>query len=393
MIGHENRNMNYIPMIVAGIGVLLHLSCICFAENAKEIKTHKIVPHRIISNVSLSHKTFNPSNKENAEISYELAGDANVSVGIYDSKNRLIRILSGNKILEAGNHRVIWDGKDQNGLIVTDDVYIYIIYAEDEQGKVSIFDRQETGRLELKLRNPVFNRKTGKIEYVLPKAGRVRMRLGIKDGPLLRTLLDWEPVEAGRQKYLWNGKDDTGKIDLIGTPRLSIVIIAFSLPDNSVITSGNTLTHSEYKKIVPGKKHFSFLNVKFIPLKLDKSSVESNSLYKTYNKENCREPLFDITFPNNPEREGNVPILKGVVPIRISLSGQDKKRLTDSRFEIVLWVDSIFLFEEEDGSSPFNYKLNTRGIRNGYHVLTVNMHEYGGLEHIGTLNIKVKIRR
>ena len=116
-------------------------------------------------------------------------------------------------------------------------------------------------------------------------------------------------------------------------------------------------------------------------------------LHARHLREDCREPQFTITFPNHPKKEHHVPVLKGIVPVRVEINQQNKERLTNNRFEIVFYVDNIFLFEEEKGFSPFTYNWNTKGMKEGEHILTINVLEYGGVDHMGSKNAKVDIRR
>src|SRR3989338_7199789 len=46
-----------------------------------------------------------------------------------------------------------------------------------------------------------FDLANGEIRYILPEPALVRIRIGMPEGgPLLRTLVDWERLEAGRSE-------------------------------------------------------------------------------------------------------------------------------------------------------------------------------------------------
>ena len=63
---------------------------------------------------------FNPF----TNILFSLDRDSDIFLKVFDSKGRLIKILSGgNK--SAGNHSVFWDGTNQKGITVTTGVYFY----------------------------------------------------------------------------------------------------------------------------------------------------------------------------------------------------------------------------------------------------------------------------
>ena len=65
--------------------------------------------------------------------------------------------------------------------------------------------------------------------------------------------------------------------------------------------------------------------------------------------------------------------------------------LINSRFEILFFMDNVFLFEEEEGTSPFTYRLDTKGLNQGEHILTVNI--YGYQDHIASHSKRIFIQR
>jgi hypothetical protein len=52
-------------------------------------------------------------------------------------------------------------------------------------------------------------------------------------------------------------------------------------------------------------------------------------------------------------------------------------------------VDGVFLFEMEEGSSPFTFNWDTKGLTKGSHILTVNLASYD--DHIGVVSREVII--
>ena len=71
-------------------------------------------------------------------------------------------------------------------------------------------------------------------------------------------------------------------------------------------------------------------------------------------------------------------LIRDVVTLRVSIKPEDVKWLTESKFEIGLYIDGIFLVEDEEGSNPYNYRLNTKMLNNGAHAITVNVTAYTG---------------
>ncbi|MCX6132643.1 MAG: T9SS type A sorting domain-containing protein, partial [Ignavibacteriales bacterium] len=67
---------------------------------------------------------FNPS----TTIEYHLTSRAKVEIGIYNSLGMLVRALVS-EITSAGNHRVMWDGRDNSAQQVSSGTYFYQLKA------------------------------------------------------------------------------------------------------------------------------------------------------------------------------------------------------------------------------------------------------------------------
>ena len=64
--------------------------------------------------------------REATAIRFQLAGDAEVRVSVFDSGGRLVRSI-GPKTMSAGEHRVAWDGRNAAGDRVPNGVYHYLV--------------------------------------------------------------------------------------------------------------------------------------------------------------------------------------------------------------------------------------------------------------------------
>jgi flagellar hook assembly protein FlgD len=69
---------------------------------------------------------FNPS----TVISFQLPVDSEASLKIYNLNGQLVKLLVAGK-LEAGRHKVVWDGKNEAGVPVASGVYVYVLKAGD----------------------------------------------------------------------------------------------------------------------------------------------------------------------------------------------------------------------------------------------------------------------
>ena len=103
-----------------------------------------------------------------------------------------------------------------------------------------------------------------------------------------------------------------------------------------------------------------------------------------------QSPGVHFSFPGSKgkDKEGR-EVIAGRAPIRVHIDDKDKGWLLEDKYEIVLFIDGVFLLKEEEGVDPFTYRLDTTNISNGPHLITVNVMAYHG--EIGVRNEMVMI--
>lgn len=98
--------------------------------NLLEVQTsYNDVPAELPSVFSLAQNYPNPFNIETT-ISFALPREVEVNMRIYNITGQLIRTLI-NRRMEAGQYRMNWDGKDDDGSVVSSGIYFYQIIADD----------------------------------------------------------------------------------------------------------------------------------------------------------------------------------------------------------------------------------------------------------------------
>ena len=212
---------------------------------------------------------------------------------------------------------------------------------------------------------------TGRVSYILPNAARVRLRAGLNSGALLKTVYDWEAQEAGRHEMTWDGLDDSGLLQLLKHPNLNLNLNAFSLPDNAILLKGAARTYAP-------------------PDAAWQPAKEGRHLHAVHPRLTCHEPRFHVTFPESSAKDARgVVQLKGKVPVHVALEPQDAAELIRRRFEVIVYVDTVFLFEEEQAVTPATFSVDTSTWTSGDHLLTVNIMSYD--DHVGTQTMKVQV--
>jgi hypothetical protein len=81
------------------------------------------VEHMLPTNLVLHQNRPNPFNPSTS-IAFELPGAAHVTLRIYEISGRLVNTLVDGRC-EAGNHSVVWSGRDQSGRPLVSGVYAY----------------------------------------------------------------------------------------------------------------------------------------------------------------------------------------------------------------------------------------------------------------------------
>jgi hypothetical protein len=203
--------------------------------------------------------------------------------------------------------------------------------------------RADPPRVPLALaRDLSFDAGTGEVLYTLPEPALVRIRIGVRDGgPLLRTLVDWEPRKAGRHREVWDGRDGSGLVDF--GRRRDLLLVLACLP-------------------------------------ADPASVQLEEV-----RGRRKAPRFAIEFPG----AGAGGVLRGSAPVRVAIAPEDFAWLGRMDFELALYVDTEFVYEHEEGGNPIDYSLDTASLAPGLHSLTVNVIGYEG--EIGTRSVRFRV--
>ncbi|MCF8027331.1 MAG: hypothetical protein K9K81_03120 [Desulfobacteraceae bacterium] len=358
------------------------------AVHAGGAGVHLITPDSqddIIKNIKVSDDSFNPSVDEKIHINYELVRPAKTTLRIFGPDHERIAEPLKDKQQKTGKHRIPWDGRDIDGDIVPDEAYFFTITARDEEKEIKyVYDPCVfSGGIEQDLSKASINDQAGTIEYRLSEMARVRIRLGISGGPLLYTLVDWEPRTAGRVTEYWDGWDKDHLIRLRRHPRFKMIISRLSLPENSLIAYGNKQTdYFVYSRKIsrPEKKEHE-------PPPAD--SDRNVSFHAQIPRIKDRSPEVIMTFPQKTRTEDGAAVLMGKTMVRVELGDQYKEFFREMKYEICFFLDGEFYAEEEAGYSPYNWLWDTSRIEPGTYILTVNLASFK--DQIGILSKKIKV--
>lgn len=326
-----------------------------------------------IEQVAVEPKTLDLRKQRGVALRYALTDSATVTIEWFDENEWPVRRMPLGR-QEVGKHAVSWNARDDEGTLVPNEVYRYVIRAQGLHGQAAVYDpSQEAGGEEIEPRNFEWDPQAGRFRWVMPKAGRARLRVGMEGFPHLRTLLDWEPLEVGKQELLWDGLDASGLIHLKDHPNLAIKLASFALAPNTVIVRGS---NSPPRSTSSGSADAP-------------AATTAGYFHARHPRRLCREAMLQINFPQARLDAAGRPFLRGRVPVRIKLDPADRIRITNERFELALFEDMSILFEEEEAIIPYTFEWDTSRLTPGQHLLTVNV--LGREDHFGVCTQAVLI--
>ncbi|MEA3467531.1 MAG: hypothetical protein U9R57_04820 [Thermodesulfobacteriota bacterium] len=339
-----------------------------------------------ISNVAISHQSFSPAKGEAVTISWHISRPSKALVQIFDPDMLLIRELVPENTGNPGLCEVTWGGKDPDGNIIPDEAYFFTIEANDYKGELTHYD-PITFSGGKNFDCPVeFDSSKQLISYNLAQDSRVLIRTGITHGPLLKTIVNWEPRLVGVHEEPWDGKDASGVINAADQKGFTMMSDAVTLPENSILASGNKeYTYVEYKHEISSDR----------PIKEERPRIVNDKTQPDlpFNRpvQQGDAPKFYLKLPENLQiTEQGYPIVSGKLPIKIYLDEKVKKSATERRYEIICYVDYKFITEQEEGYSPSTWLWDTNNMPNGEHVLTVNVATLTG--QVASASMKVMVQ-
>jgi hypothetical protein len=174
-------------------------------------------------------------------------------------------------------------------------------------------------------------------------------------------------VLAGQKTIVWDGKDQSGHP--VSAKGLICRITTYSLPENAFILCGT----GKRKPPRPWEQRLAWQA---------NPDLKGRFFHARIPRENSRDPRVTLEFLEQPVDEaGNPPQLSGPAKVRARIHPDDQSYMIDERFEVCVYVDGVFTFEDEDGTSPYTFDLEPKGLNRGSHLLTVMLMSTG--DHVG----------
>ncbi|MCI5066762.1 hypothetical protein MRY87_13660 [bacterium] len=329
----------------------------------------------------LSQSSFNPTQEETVAFSIEVGKKTTASVYVVDGERYVVRTLAKSQAVDRGKHRFEWDGKDDRGKVVPNEAYTFVIETDDEAVFFDPF--VSSGGVVGDVTDASFNSSAGTVTYRIPSSARVLARFGIHNGPMLKTLVDWEPRLGGTVTEYWNGKDEDGTQVIRGMKSFTALITYVTLPDATVVTFGNSDSNflefytadAQRRKQLAKRARRAEERVRLMPANLVPSVYE-------------KSPSIELALADEPS-EG-IPAVGKEIRVRITADERSRTQLQKEQFEIIFFVDNVFFAEAERGYLPYNWNWELSQLPPGEHLLTVNVSTFGGQVGVASKKIYVK---
>lgn len=247
-------------------------------------------------------------------------------------------------------------------------VYCFCLVASDVGGtQLGFFPAEPGGGEIITVKESAFEPEQKRLTYVLPKAACVRLRAGLQDGMYLTPIISSLAQPAGPHAVSWDGSCQHGLFtNLYSNPQVHVNILAVSLPVNILVAQEEA-----------GQADNSALPEVTLPTQL--ASFKAAPWRRPEAK---NQPDFLIADDYQLGLEIAADLNKQLAEVQVDCRRSERPRLFSRRFELMLFLDSAFLMEDERSQMPFSYRMSTRGLVPGRHVLTANVIDSEGI--VGT---------
>lgn len=320
--------------------------------------------------------SFNPSIQEQFDFTVLVPTPGKLTVDILSPDGDLVKTLIKHKAIKAKHIQLRWDGKDKQGHIVADEAWLPRVSLQTTDGKTLRYDPGSNTGGEVINSIPVRLEQTGAIHFQLPVAARILARAGIKSGPMMKALANWQPRAAGANVLHWNGLDQSSVVNIMQNHNAAVMLIAYQLQDKAIITTGNKQ-----------KSYAQYHSEKAWP----QTRKGRRVLGKTRNGKPLSAAYFEPKYwPLSPKVEltlrapertiqgESIAILEKPSAVVVNVPQHQRWILERGLFEVGFFIDKQFIAEEEQGYLPFYWKLDPAGLKPGKHILTVNISGFEG---------------
>jgi hypothetical protein len=334
----------------------------------------------VIDGVRLNQAVLTPGNE--VSWSFSLSLEARVTVQVFTPDYDIVRHLITDQARTAGINTVVWDGRDDAGIQVPNEAYLVGIAARGPDGERAIYDPTANSGGEIAdIRIEEISRPGDlvNIGYSVLRPSRITMKAGIRNGPLLKTLLESAPMPAGTHLHVWDGLDGAGRIRIMDMTGAHLYMEGFVLPDNSVIVQNSEDNYREYRSTLNRADQgiLTYLDARKSLMARMGQGISPQALVR---QSLSMSPFFTVYLENDATGLAEKPVsaVSGEIKLTIAVAPESMYIFNETRHEIIIFVDNRRFDEEEHAHTPYTYILDTRKLTNGRHFITINQASLSG---------------
>jgi hypothetical protein len=225
------------------------------------------------------------------------------------------------------------------------------------------YAEQETQRV---IQDIFFDKNTKTISYSLNYPAYIRIRVGVEDGPMYQTLINWQEKKSGKHSETFTGLDNEKT--------------AFTL---HYFTEGDEDRYGlDLSEILPNPAQAAI--GKTLPI------AHLNQLHKEHSREICSDPQVQIKF-SQAKVENGAFVINKETPLIIELDKKDRAWFLRERFQVHIFLDNVLVHADLEGYVPYVWNFNPKGINPGKHRLTVNLNGFN--DHIGAATLPIVVKK
>lgn len=319
--------------------------------------------------------------EEAVDITFEISAPAVVTLDIFDARDRLIRRVESSSALEAGGHKLSWDGRDARGRPVPPEVYVFTLTARGMDGEEVVFDlTDKTGGETVIGRHVEYDPKRQTIRYELPSSARVFVRAGLKDSSVLRTIVNGAVRRAGTVEDSWDGYDESGVVYIGEHPKLQLFVEGFRLSRNSILVVGE-------EGFPTRPRWIEFADGEPVVYRASGKKRKGLNIHAYHDRDQCRDARITLSLPDDlPRTAEGLPIVSGPVPLRMEVAPEDSFMVEGQHFEVVYFLNGRMIYENEISYTPYTWVWEPKAYGGGVNYLTAFIVGFG--RHFGVSTVK-----
>lgn len=347
--------------------------------------------------VAVDRGSFDPGKGQSVVLRYRISQPATVTIAFIGPDGHRVRRVQ-RKIHQAGEQRVRWDGKDDQGKQVPAEAYLYTLSAQSDAGKKVTYDPSlTTGGEQIYPRDQSLDPKTGTIHYRLAKPARVRLIIsGQAQYWPVRTLLDWAPRADGVQTETWNGWDAGHIVHALKRGKMIPILYAFALPHNAVIVTGKIAGTAPplSNKRVSGKMSSApvpLIDPRMLPRTRGSAPIHFHAAHPWVR---CYNPHIEARLPDGlAKNKKGLPLIQHATPLSLDIAKQQPSgRLRPiERVSVFIFVDGKLVERLLSGYTPYQWIIDPAAFSSGEHVIT-GVFSWRD-DHFGMVHKKVWVER